>query len=188
MSAGLTSHGAVLKSLSEIRKEVGGNDGDVLGLAGCLNCRDRALQRLSATACRNQRIQLRIRAHQCVGCLCAALGSGSCILRFGKGCLIIRMILVPLVNTGLVAFPSAEPCRIALLPADQTDVSAALVKQDVDQLLTVLRLVLMNSADIIIRSLCQIIDILAVLLADDTEELSQINLVCIAGRDCGLHL
>ena len=188
MSAGLTSHGTVLKSLSEIWKEVCGYNRDILGLAGSLNRRDCALQRLSAATCRNQCIQLRIRAHQCVGCLCAALGSGSCILRFGKGCLIIRMILVPLVNTGLVAFPSAEPCRITLLPADQTDVSAALVKQDVDQLLAVLRLVLMNSADIVIGSLSQIIDILAVLLADDAEELSQINLVRVAGRDCGLHL
>ena len=99
MSAGLTSHGTVLKSLSEIWKEVCGYNRDILGLAGSLNRRDCALQRLSAATCRNQCIQLRIRAHQCVGCLCAALGSGSCILRFGKGCLIIRMILVPLVNT-----------------------------------------------------------------------------------------
>ena len=35
MSAGLTSHGTILKSLSQVRKEVCGNDVDILSL--CLH-------------------------------------------------------------------------------------------------------------------------------------------------------
>ena len=59
------------------------------------------------------------------------------------------MLRVPLLNAGLVAFPSAEPCRVALFPTDQADVSVALVEKDLDQLLAVLRLILMNRADVV---------------------------------------
>ncbi len=183
MSAGLTGHGAVLKSLAKVRKEVGGNDSDLTGLSCLLNSADSTLQRLSAAACRDQSIQIRIRAHQSVSSLRAALRGGSCVLRFGQSRLIIRMSLVPGINSGLIAFPSSKPCRVSLLPSDKTDVSAALVKKNVHKLLTVLRLVLMDSAYIVVGSLCQLIDVRVVLFADDAEELSKVYTVVVAGSD-----
>ena len=60
MSARLASHGTVLKSLSKIRKEVGGNNVDILNLACTLNCCDSALKRITAAACRDQCVKSRI--------------------------------------------------------------------------------------------------------------------------------
>ena len=188
MSAGLTCHGSVLKSLAKVRKEVCGNDRDLAGLSSLLYRTDRALQRLSAAAGRNQSIQFRIRAHQSISSLRATLRGGSCVLRFRQNSRIIRILFIPLVNSGLIAFPSAKPCRVTLLPADEADVSAALVKKNVHKLLTVLRLVLMDRTDIVIRSRRQLIDIRVCFFADDTEELCKIHTLVIAGGNRRGHL
>ena len=98
------------------------------------------------------------------------------------------MFSIPLIYASLVAFPAAEPCGIALLPADQTDVAAALVKKDLHQLLAVFGFIFMNCACIIVGSLSQFIDVRIGIFADDAEELCQIYAVVIGGIDCGHHL
>ena len=187
MAAGLACHGTVGQSLAKVRKEVSGNNVDVLGLAGALNSSDSALQRISAAACRDQSIQIRICAHQSFCSLGTTLGRSACVLRLGKLRRIIRMSCVPLLNACLVAFPSAEPGRVALLPADQADVAVALVQKDLDQLLAVLRLVLVDSAHIVSGISCCLVDVCAGLGVDDAEELCKINAVVIAGLDGGSH-
>ena len=62
MSTGLTGHGTIFKSLAQIRKEVCGNDVDILSLACTLNCCDSALKRVTAAACRTQKKYLRTAA------------------------------------------------------------------------------------------------------------------------------
>ena len=98
------------------------------------------------------------------------------------------MLFVPLFYASLVSFPSAEPCSVALLPADETDVSVALVEKDLNQLLAVFRLVLVYSTDVIWGIGSCLEDVCAVLLADDTEELCEIYFVVITCLDCGSHL
>ena len=98
------------------------------------------------------------------------------------------MLFVPLLYASLVSFSSAEPCSIALLPADETDVSVALVEKDLNQLLAVFRLVLVNSSNIVWGVGSCLEDICAVLFADDTEELCKIYFVVITCLDCGSHL
>ena len=51
MSARLISHGAVLQSVSKIRKEICRYDIDIQGLACTLYCCDCPLKRLTAAAC-----------------------------------------------------------------------------------------------------------------------------------------
>ena len=98
------------------------------------------------------------------------------------------MLSIPLFYAGLVTFPSAEPCSIALLPADETDISVALVEKDLYQLFAVLRLVLVNSTDIIWGICSCLEDICAVSFADDTEELCKIYSVVVTCLDSGSHL
>ena len=107
MSAGLTSHGTVLKSLSKIRKEVGGNDIDILNFTCTLNCCDSALKRVTAAACRDQCVKSRVCGHQSLCCLGTTLRRSTCVLRLRKFSLIIRMLFVPVLNACFVTFPSA---------------------------------------------------------------------------------
>ncbi len=95
---------------------------------------------------------------------------------------------VPFFYAGLVAFPSAKPCSVALLPADQTDVPVTLFDQDVDQVLAVLGLVLMDRAYEVLGICSCLIDLGAGFFADDTEELCQIYAVVVAGLNGGCHL
>ena len=132
MSTGLTGHRTIFKSLAQIRKEVCGNDVDILSLACTLNCCDSALKRVTAAACRNQCIQSRICGYQSLCCLGTTLRRSTCVLRLRQFCLIIRMLCVPFLNASFVAFPSAKPGSVALLPADQTDVSVALVQKNLN--------------------------------------------------------
>ncbi len=105
------------------------------GLSGTLNCCDSALKRVTAAACRNQCIQVGICGHQSLCCLGTTFGSCSCVLWLRKLRLIIRMLCVPFLNTSFIAFPSAEPCSITLLPADQTDVSVTFFPKECLQVL-----------------------------------------------------
>ena len=188
MSAGLACHGTVGKTLAKVGEEVSGNDVDVLCLACALNCCDRALERISAAACRNQSVKCGICVHKSFCCLGAALRGSACILGFGKLYRIIGMCCVPLFYARLITFPAAKPCGVALLPADQADVAVALVDQDLNQFLAVLGLILVNRADVILGIGSGLVDVSAGLLVDDTEELCEIDLVVIAGLDCGSHL
>ena len=77
------------------------------------------------------------------------------------------MLSIPLFYACLISFPSSEPCSIALLPADETDISVALVEKDLNQLLAVFRLVLVNSSNIVWGVGSCLEDICAVLFADD---------------------
>ena len=188
MSARLTSHGAVLQSVSKIRKEICRYDIDILGLACTLYCCDCTLKRITAAACRDECIQVRICCHKSLCCLGTTFGSCTCVLRLRKLCRIIRMCLVPLVNACFVAFPSSKPGCISLLPADQTDVTVTLIKKDVYKSFTVCRLILMYCSDVISRIFCCLINVCAVRLADNTEELCQIYAVVVTCLNCGCHL
>ena len=46
----------------------------------------------------------------------------------------------------------------------------------------------MNCTDVVRRLGCHVVDICAVILADYTEKLCQINLVVVCGLDCRSHL
>ena len=46
----------------------------------------------------------------------------------------------------------------------------------------------MNCSDVVRRLGCHVVDICAVILADHTEELCQINLIVICSLDCRSHL
>ena len=98
------------------------------------------------------------------------------------------MSCVPLFNACFVTFPSAEPCSIALLPADETDVSVTLLKKDVNKLFAVFGLVLVNCAYIVFGINSCLIDVCAVVFVDDTEELCKIYAVVVTGLDSGSHL
>ena len=170
VAAGLTCYGVVLvcQSVAEVRKEVSGYDVDVSALAGFDYCSDRALERVSAAACGDDRVEGSVCCHQSVSSLCAAFCGGACVLGLGKSNLVIGMRGVPFFYAGLVAFPSAKPCSVALLPADQTDVPVTLFDQDVDQVLAVLGLVLMNRADEVLGICSCLLDLGAGFFADDT--------------------
>ena len=188
MAAGLAGDGAVLETLAEIRQEVRGDDLDGARLASALDRCDRALERVAAAACGDEGVELRIRAHESLGSFRAALGGRACVLRVREFRLVVRMVRVPVLDAGLVAFPAAEPGRVALLPADEADVAAALVKEDLDEPLAVLYLVLMHSADVV-RGLERLrVDVRVLVLVDDAEELRQVDAVVVGRLDGGSHL
>ena len=95
---------------------------------------------------------------------------------------------VPVFDASLVAFPAAEPRRVALLPADEADVAAALVQKDLHELLAVLDFVLMHSADVVRGLHGLVVDVLALVLVDDAEELGEIDAVVVRRLDRGSHL
>ena len=97
------------------------------------------------------------------------------------------MFLIPFLYAGLIAFPSAKPCSITLFPADQSDISVTLIEQNLNQLLTVFRFILVNCSHIICRISCCLINIRVVIFADYSEELSQIYLIIVTGLDRRCH-
>ena len=192
MSAGLSKHSAALKLSIQVRKEVGGNNVDLSGKAFSLDLADGADKRISAAACNDQSVHVvrEVGGNEVCGNLCTLIRGGVRINRLAQNCLIIRVCFVPLVDSLLIAFITGKEGSIADGPAFKHDVSVALLKKEVDQRVAVGNFIFMNSAKIVLGLLSQLVDRSALLsgVADDAEELGQINLVCFAGLDCGKHL
>ena len=98
------------------------------------------------------------------------------------------MVGVPFLDASFVAFPTAEPGSVALLPADEADVTAALVETDLDELLAVLYFVLMDSADVVRGFDRLLVDVRVLVFVDDAEELCDVDAIVVGRLDGGSHL
>ena len=192
MSAGLSKHSAALKLSIQIREEVSGNNIDLAGKAFSLDLTDGANERISAAACYDQSVHVVriVGGNEVCGNLCTLIRGGVSVNRLAQNCLIIRVCFVPLVDCLLIAFIAGKEGSITDGPAFKHNVSVALLKKEINQSVAVGDLVLMDCTKIVLRLFCQLIDRSALLsgVADDAEELGQIDLVCFAGLDCRKHL
>ena len=148
---------------------------------------DRTNKRISAATSNNQGIHIRIGVVKGKGCSCTFLGRCVCIYRLCHSCLIVWICLIPLFYCLLVTSPSLLECSITNCPCFKTDVSVTILKKQIYKCISVCNLVLMNCTKIILGIACGLVNFRAVLFRDNTEELCQINLVCIAGLNCGCH-
>ena len=198
MAAGLAVHATAGELVLKVVQEVGGGDADLAGEVHVLELAHGADQRVAAAAGDDQGVHGVVGVVELLGDVGALRGGGVGVDRVGEGGGVAGVGSVPLIDAGLIALPALLEGGVADGPALELDVAGALLDtlegvgvvggQELDELLAVANLVLVDGADVVLGVLGERVDVGRVLLRDHAVELSQVDLVVVAGVDGSGHL